>query len=269
MNKRLSSSIDGLFLYLRINMTLGICKLCGEEKELQRSHVIGKTFFSSILRDSHNNVATQFEFKNNTVKETNDTWYTRLLCSHCERFFNEEYENYSTAALRRKRKEIEINEKTNGVAFKNVNVEKIVLFIFSIYWRASHSDHEAFAECITFPELDNVLIGILKKKIKIDPHLLKVRIRLLKDSTKFFDEVLIKQIIISPFIKELSKGFMYTLVVEGYLFEIYFTTLNFKFSNKLGFLVNKNEAYIPYVEIFSHKDIRENLFLGAKNIQSQ
>ncbi|EOQ73055.1 hypothetical protein [Acinetobacter lactucae] len=250
-------------------MTIGICKLCGEEKELQRSHVIGKTFFSSILRDSYKNVATQFEFRNNTVIQTNDTWYTRLLCSNCERFFNEEYENYSIAALRRKRKEIEINEEPDGVTFKNVDVEKIVLFIFSIYWRASHSDHEAFTECITFPELDKVLIGILKKKIKIDPKLLKVRMRLLKDSSNFFDEILIKQIIISPFRKDLSKGFMYTLVFEGYLFEIYFTTLNFQFGNKLGFLVNNNEAYVPYIEIFSHKDISETLFAGAKNLESQ
>lgn len=184
--------------------------------------------------------------------------------------FPEEYENYSIAALRGKRKEIEISEKSKGASFKNVDVGKIALFILSIYWRASHSDHEAFAECITFPELDKVLIGVLKKKINIAPNLLKVRIRLLKDSTNLFDKVLIKQIIISPFRKDLLKGFMYTMVFEGYLFEIYFTSINFEFSNKLGFLINNHkEAYIPYVEIFSHKDIRETLFEGAKNIQSR
>ncbi|WP_149931755.1 hypothetical protein [Acinetobacter oleivorans] len=245
-------------------MTIGICKLCGEEKELQRSHVIGRTFFSKILKDSEKNVATQFVLRENSVKETNDTWFTRLLCSQCERFFNEKYENYSVAALRRKRQEIEIIENPNGVTFKNLNVEQIVLFVFSIYWRASHSDHEAFAECITFQELDKVLIGTLKKEIGLVQDYLKVRVRILKDKTNFFDDVLIKQIIIAPFRTELEKGFMYTMLFEGYLFELYFGPLSIIDGHNYGFLINNEDAYLPYVEIFSVKEIRESLLHGAK-----
>ncbi|MBV6576672.1 hypothetical protein JL978_06455, partial [Acinetobacter baumannii] len=96
-------------------MTLEICKLCGEKKELQRSHVIGRTFFSHILRDSEKNVAYQFELQKEQVDTTNDTWFTRLLCSTCERFFNEKYENYSVACLREKRNEVEVIKGPDGI----------------------------------------------------------------------------------------------------------------------------------------------------------
>ncbi|AIY36963.1 hypothetical protein BA71_02143 [Acinetobacter baumannii LAC-4] len=248
-------------------MTIGICKLCGEEKELQRSHVIGKTIFSSILRTSIKNVATQFEFGSNKIIETNDTWYTRLLCSECERFFNEEYENYSIAVLRRKRKEIEIIENVEGVTFTNLNVEKIVLFAFSIYWRASHSEHHAYADSKTFPLLDKVLKATLKKDIDLIKALFKARIRILKDDTKLFEEHQLKLIIFSPFITELPKGFKYTMIFEGYLIELYFSTLNFKNAYKLGFLINENEIFIPYVNILSQKEIVETLKEGGKLVE--
>ncbi|EOD4266264.1 hypothetical protein NQ999_12175 [Acinetobacter baumannii] len=249
-------------------MTTGICKLCGEEKELQRSHVIGRTFFSRILRDSERNVAFQFELHKKLVDTTNDTWFTRLLCSTCERFFNEKYENYSVACLREKRKEVEVIKGPEGIKYKNIDAEKIAVFILSIYWRAIHSEHHAFAECINDPVLENVLKEIIKGKLKIVPALIKVRIRLFRDSTNYFNEISLKQIIIAPFKEIFTNGYKYTMTFEGYLVEIYFGKLNISNTTNNGFLdISRNEVYIPYVEILTHRQIRESLFAGAKLIK--
>lgn len=249
-------------------MNIGICKLCGEEKELQRSHVIGKTFFKPILKDSKKNVAFQFQLKKKYVCTTNDTWFTRLLCSQCEQFFNENYENYSIAILREKRKEVEIIKGPEGIKYKNLDAEKIALFILSIYWRGIHSDHHAFADCINDPTIESVLKEIIQGKLKIVPNLIKVRIRLFKDSTRFFDEISLKQIIIAPFTESFAKGFLSTMAFEGYLVELYFGPLNISNITNKGFVdIGSNEVYIPYLEIITHPKIRESLFDGAKIIK--
>lgn len=249
-------------------MTLEICKLCGEKKELQRSHVIGRTFFSHILRDSEKNVAYQFELQKEQVDTTNDTWFTRLLCSTCERFFNEKYENYSVACLREKRNEVEVIKGPDGIKYKNIDAEKIAVFILSIYWRAMHSEHHAFADCLNEPELENVLKEIINGNLKIVPDLIKVRIRLFRDSTNKFNKISLKQIIIAPFKEVFAKGFKSSMTFEGYLVEIYFGNLKLSNTTKNGFLdIGSNEVYIPYVEILTHRQIRESLFAGAKLIK--
>lgn len=249
-------------------MTLDVCKLCGEKKELQRSHVIGKTFFSHILRDSEKNVAYQFELQKEQVDTTNDTWFTRLLCSTCERFFNEKYENYSVACLREKRNDIEVIKGPEGIKYKNIDAEKIAVFILSIYWRAMHSEHHAFADCINEPVLENVLKEIINSNLKIVPDLIKVRIRLFRDTTNKFNEISLKQIIIAPFKVILVNGCKYIMTFEGYLVEIYFGNLKISNLTNNGFLdVGSNEVYIPYVEILAHQQIRESLFSGAKIIK--
>lgn len=55
-------------------MSLGICKLCCEKKELQRSHVIGKTVFSRILRKSVGNAGISICLKDKKISKSNDTW---------------------------------------------------------------------------------------------------------------------------------------------------------------------------------------------------
>lgn len=249
-------------------MTTGICKLCGEEKELQRSHVIGKTFFSQILRNSDKNLATQFELINKRSIETNDTWFTRLLCSQCERFFNEKYENYSVAILREKRKEVEIIKDSEGINYKNIDVEKLAIFVLSIFWRGVHSEHHAFDDCINDPTIESVLKEIIKGKIKVVSSIIKVRIRLFKDSANFLNESMLKQIIIAPFKESIPNGIIYTMTFEGYLVEIYLGNLNISNTIKNGILdVGSSEIYIPYVEILSHRQIRNTLFESAKLIK--
>ncbi len=191
-----------------------------------------------------------------------------MLCSTCERFFNEKYENYSVACLREKRNEVEVIKGPDGIKYKNIDAEKIAVFILSIYWRAMHSEHHAFADCINEPVLENVLKEIINDKLKIVPDLIKVRIRLFRDSTHKFNEISLKQIIIAPFKEVLANGFKSTLAFEGYLVEIYFSNLKLSNLTDKGFLdIGSNEVYIPYVEILTHRQIRESLFTGARIIK--
>lgn len=111
-------------------------------------------------------------------------------------------------------------------------------------------------------------ISIFIGRCKIRNDLIKVRIRLFRDSTHKFNEISLKQIIIAPFKEVFANGFKSTLAFEGYLVEIYFSNLKLSNLTDKGFLdIGSNEVYIPYVEILTHRQIRESLFTGARIIK--
>ncbi|WP_336964093.1 hypothetical protein [Acinetobacter pittii] len=246
-------------------MTLGICKLCNMNEDLQRSHVIGKTVFSRILRESDGNVALHFKLKDDNYLKTNDTWDTRLLCRDCESFFNRRFEAYAIQVLREKRNDVIYTKHPNGVIFNNIDSERIILYFFSIYWRAAHSTHTAYADCVILPTSSNFLVSCFRNEKKLIQSAFSLRIRILSDETNTFSKESLKEMLIGPYISNLNRGFVCTMAFEGYLFELHFGFTSFKERSKLGFLdINKRFASIPYVEVFKHKDITDMVYKGAK-----
>ncbi|MFP0285179.1 MULTISPECIES: hypothetical protein [Acinetobacter calcoaceticus/baumannii complex] len=246
-------------------MTLEICKLCGEKKELQRSHVIGKTVFSRILRNSDGNAATNILIREGEVIQSNDTWESRLLCTECESHFNSQYEDYSIHVLRREQKGVEFNLTEKGLYLKNVDQKRLILYFLSIYWRGSFSNHINYQSFVYNKAISEHLISCFKNKNTKLSHTFAVRVRLLKDSENNIPEEAFRDMLFSPFHRVLDQGFLIGMVYEGYYFELFFGRNNLIERLQPGFLNFKDrELFIPYVNFYEVPELLKTIAQGAK-----
>ncbi|NWK52174.1 hypothetical protein HYG89_06315 [Acinetobacter sp. SwsAc5] len=144
--KKLQEELGGIdFRIVRIEKH-GDCVYCGNFGKLERSHVIGNTVFSKILKDSENGHAIKISLSaEQKIGKSNDSWAKEMLCNTCESKFNSEFENYSIYLLREKQPGVIVSKFSSGVSFQKVDTKKIFLYVLSILWRAAYSDHKAYA----------------------------------------------------------------------------------------------------------------------------
>ncbi|HEM7157963.1 TPA: hypothetical protein U2K46_002288 [Acinetobacter baumannii] len=246
-------------------MTLEICKLCEEEKELQRSHVIGKVVFSKILKKVEHGYAINISIGKNQIKKSTDTWDSKLLCKDCERLFNQKYEDYSYHVLRREQKGILAKEGSHGIYFSNVNTYRVILYFISIYWRAGYSTHSAYSNVVINEGISSHLKQVFKDEANLNPKVFSVRVRLLKDKSGGFSQESLKQIIINPYNRIKDQGFVLCMIYEGYFFELFCNASTFKERQASGFLNRARDSFfVPYVDLFDIPEVVEVLANGFK-----
>lgn len=241
-------------------MSLGICKLCCEEKELQRSHVIGKTVFSRILRKSLGNAGISICLKDKKILKSNDTWDSKLLCKSCESFFNRKFEDYSIHVLRKEQKGVNATESDLGIFFKNVDQYRLILYICSIYWRAAYSSHECYNGIVIEREISQYLINVFKNKHNLNPKIVSARIRLLADQNigKLSEHPV--SMIVNPYHRLTEKGYVFCMAFEGYFFELFINSTSFKERLKPGYLNRTGKIlFIPLVYITDIPEIAESI----------
>ncbi len=242
----------------------GYCAFCEEHKELKRSHVVGNTVFSKLLKRSENGNAIRISLSSpKKVKKDNHSWAIEMLCSECEGMFNTKFEDYAISVLRGKNKEVKVNQMISGTSFNNIDQYRITLYVLSMFWRGAYSIDKAY---------DNFIINYsmslyLKKCFKGEERLLKnaysIRISKLYDRFGVFSEESIKDIIIQPFVKKSRNKVSYCIIFEGFLFEIYLLAQPFKERQKKGYLNPENKIlFIPLKDIFSIEGIG-HIFSGA------
>lgn len=139
----------------------GKCRLCLEESELIKSHIIPEYFYKPMYDDNHRfmQISTvpeeQTKFHQKGVREY-------LLCDECEQQFSK-YERYASQTYYHKEaKDIQQNDKI--FVAENVEYSLMKLFQLSILWRASVSSLEIFGD------------------VKLGPHEEKVRQMLLLEN---------------------------------------------------------------------------------------
>lgn len=244
-------------------MTLGICKFCNEEKELQRSHAIGNTIFHNILKECENGFAVKISLRENKIVNCNNSYATRQLCRNCESYFNSRFENYSVYVLREKQNGVTVTKTKSGISFQNVNQKRLILYFLSIYWRAALSD-EPFYKVVKINDgVSDFLKTCFKEETYVKPNMICVKISKLIDKTNGFDEIALKQIIVNPYTKLVNKGFAYCMVYEGYFFEIFFKAVRFLERKKPGYLdPSKKILFIPYLDIFDIEKVVNALAHG-------
>ncbi|WP_457971082.1 hypothetical protein [Acinetobacter calcoaceticus] len=246
-------------------MTLGVCRFCSEEKELQRSHIIGKTVFRRVLKNSEGNAATNILIKEGRVIQSNDTWDTPLLCRECESFFNSNFEDYSIHVLRREQKGVEASSTERGLKLKNVDQKRLILYFFSIYWRGAFSTNINYQSFVYQKDISNHLASCFKNKsIKLS-NAFTVRVRLLKDNNNYIPEEAFKDMIFSPFHRTSDQGVVLCMIFEGYLFELFMGRMQMIERLQPGYLnMNNSELFIPYVNIYEVPELIKTIGLGVK-----
>lgn len=242
-------------------MEKGICKLCDLEKELKRSHVIGRAVFKKALKGA--NYALRLDKEHNKVIKDQDQWATYMLCGDCEHKLNKKYEDYSLKVLRNKIKSVKHKKRNNYYEIQGVDQKRLMLYLLSIMWRGIESNHEVFNKLKIFDE-SPVAKNFLKESVKNERIFLTecydLRISKLVSLVAPFDTMDL------DFITDIycniddKQRIRFLTIFEGYSFEFFFLTDKSLFLSGLGVLKkNKSILKMPYIDVFSIPEFRKSL----------
>lgn len=233
-------------------MKLSICKLCDQPKELQRSHVIGRSVFRSMLKPGEHLTFTA-SLSEKRIFRSNDQWATPMLCSECEQLLNNRYENYSLWVLKNKQSGVKHRIHKDYLAISNLNQYRIGMYILSIFWRASQSDHKVFENVEITEEINEYFKSCIKGLKNLDFNAVKIKIGKLKCSRNFYTDEDLRGIITNPVLNEIKdNSFSYFMIFSGYYFELTFHCTQPLRHSEDGILVkNKRILRVPFIDILS------------------
>ncbi|MDV2439923.1 hypothetical protein QR665_10630 [Acinetobacter gerneri] len=242
---------------------LGICKLCDQEKELKKSHAIGRTIFNKVLASTDKNVLLNISPRKSKILSTNDQWDTYQLCADCEALFNKQYENYSIQAIRGKYDSVQITETRLGRSFQGLKQEKVIMYVLSIFWRAAQSNHPAYSGVTIPDELNKYLKYIFLENKDVLPNFFNVRMRAIKDEMQLISKEGLQKVLISPYVYKENKNVKYVMLFEGWYFEIFYLKPSFKERKKYGFLRNGKKVFLaPFIDFSEIPGLMRSLVHG-------
>ncbi len=248
--------------------TLGICKLCELDKELQLSHAIGNAVFKRIFKTNSGKGIT-IRDNNSPIDYSSDSWAELQLCSVCERHLNDEYERYSLKALRDHRNCV---KTPTCLTFRGVDQYKLMLYFLSIYYRSALSSQRPYQNTHIIKQHQKRLKEVLLGNQYLEYNEIPVKIsRVIDRKAGGFSQENIKEILCAPFTR-VSEGERKTITTcflfEGFFIEIFITGFRFKNRNKHGILnKGKDNLYVPYKDLFSIPEIVDLMVLNLGKYQ--
>lgn len=242
------------------------CKLCNNVKKLQNSHIIPSTVFKTIFRNNNGKGITFSENDEDYVHYSSESWSEYLLCADCERHLNEKYEHYSISALRNSLKSVKVSEHRYGISFQGIDLHRFNLFFTSIIWRAAISNHESYSQVILPERFNNEVRRCLLENKKNRSWLISIKIsRLIDKNTGGYTMSALKEFIVSPFIRDQSRGFSFCFLVEGFFIEVFVPTLKLRHRKSQGTIhINKKTLFSPFLHIFHVPELIRVLSKGHK-----
>lgn len=150
-----------------------ICKLCGEDRELQDSHVIPEFMYRPLYNEKHKTVGYLLRKEGVKPRFVQKGLRERLLCDACERFLNHNFESPNVALWRTLAEEepgpeisvqqIRSAQGSRAAHVQGVDYSSLKLLLLSILWRASVSGLEEFADVKLGPH-EEVIRQMLRSK---------------------------------------------------------------------------------------------------------
>ncbi|CNF58517.1 MULTISPECIES: hypothetical protein [Yersinia] len=251
------------------------CKLCGKSAVLQNSHIIPRSYYKRLKRESNQLVVivddahTKPALSNSDPKE-------KLLCLECERYLSDKYESYGTKLFRSSRNVI---QSKDFITINGFNYKRFYLYFVSILWRASISKNKNFSNVSLGPEIETLLkYCINNDRIKIGSgnslkldNFIRLSVVRIIDSTNHIADYVIKGIMLNFKFKEdkNNKSYVYYSILEGFL--IFFTVLidldiHSARANRLSTqMVSGSSAKIMKVEITKDEELTNIFNLMIRN----
>lgn len=251
-------------------MIIGICKLCENQKELKKSHIIPRAVFKRALKGYTYGIMLDNEY--NKIIKVQDQWAKYMLCAECEHLLNVNYEQYSLDVLRNNLKEIKFLEKGQYLQIENIDQTRMVLFVISILWRAIESDHKIFNQ-LKILNIELIIRKLLQNcvKHKVLPNLQFFSVRISKlvttiDDLKDLKLDFITNLTFKPVVAQ--KRIRFLIIFEGYCFEIFFHSDPKDRLTGLGVLNKKKKILkLPYIDAFTIPELHKSILnmFEAKN----
>lgn len=137
-----------------------VCKLCGEETKLIKSHIIPESFYRDAYTENRGIMVRKDDYSKRLPVGIYDK---EIVCAGCEKTFQkwDEYGyNFFNKILTTSGKMIQRKGENIALLFNNIKYKELKLFLMSVLWRASVCGDEFF---------DQILLGsfenILREKI--------------------------------------------------------------------------------------------------------
>jgi hypothetical protein len=114
----------------------GICPLCLQEAELRNSHIVPLGFFAEVRQQGTPTFASA---KRGASWQMQGGMHEHMLCPTCERLLGDEYDRYAIDILRNGRAGVVVHSREEGFILAGVDVNRLKLFVLSVFWRAHHA----------------------------------------------------------------------------------------------------------------------------------
>lgn len=246
-------------------MTYGKCHLCGKNAALCNSHAIPNAQFRPILREGGGAAITTKDDATTPIMRSSDSWSTDQLCASCEELMNSEFDSYGISVF--KGRSGSIHKTASGVGFRDVDVNRIRMFILAVLWRMSSSVHHSYLNTHLPTEIKDSLRVAFMSRQKYTSSKLHVRIQRLHDSTRNggFQDVDFRSVVMSPFIRRHGKYYSICFLLFGFFVQIYIPALPAS-ERKSQYILSAGSRvfFAPFVEFV---DMPELFNLGVRSLE--
>jgi len=248
--------------------TIGICKLCQNEKPLlNKSHIIPDFMYESLFDEGHKLYkfapAELVKGEGRISRPSSGEYEGGILCKKCDNEIIGGYETYVRNALYGKVEESSdlpqcanfITEK--GIKYthcKNIHYKEFKLFLLSILWRASISSREFFNEVNLGPYKDTIRKMVLNgdpKEAEVFPILMM---------TWLNDKSFSTDVIGKPGINRKEKVVRYIFIIAGITYVFHVSPTSLRQDLKDFILLSTDEVRILHVPLGKMKDLFSSYF---------
>lgn len=198
-----------------------ICRLCGEEKLLRKSHIIPQSYYRRIKSGNGQLLKVKGDKTTPPALDNSDP-KDRLLCQDCEQFIEKNYEKEGTQFFKPRSTTIVM---PNYIKIKKFKYRIIYLYFLSIIWRASESSLPQYKELTLGNIAPLIRQCLINKSLSISPqvridHFIKICVVRITEKSGTISDRLIKKCLIDIALdkgEELSEGFLYYFMIDGFL----------------------------------------------------
>lgn len=138
----------------------GICKLCGEEKDLCKSHIIPEFCYKKVYDEKHR--ATVFQLNREMPGFIQKGLKEYLLCDRCEQYLNDNYEK-TFKSFWFDKPAVKTPLLSESYQLTDAQYIHFKLFHLSVLWRMSVSELEEFKGVRLGPYADKLKKALLDK----------------------------------------------------------------------------------------------------------
>lgn len=132
------------------------CRMCRQDKQLVRSHIIPEFMFAALYDEKHRFHELKLDERN---KYRQKGFRESILCGECEQILSK-YERYASLVLNGGARLSYYSEAGKAIRVEGIEYAKFKIFALSILWRAGISSLDIFSD-VTLGSHEDVLRKII------------------------------------------------------------------------------------------------------------
>lgn len=241
-------------------MRTGLCRLCLNQRPLCDSHALPNSAFKYILRKNAGKAIVIVDDATTPARKSSDTWDVELLCEDCERRLNRNYDSYGMAVFRGH--EGSVRAHAQGVDFLRIDRQRLRMFLLSIVWRVSVSDHPNYSNIDLPHAWEEDLRRAFDEERRIPDSKFTVAIYKMRDTTPVggFSNEDLRSFIAAPFGRSYGSFISVCFPFMSFFVEAFFPSAPVKFAKRRGVVFGRSPVLsVPHVEVLEVPEIMNTL----------